>query len=93
MRKNKNKQPIKRKIAKTLELPEDMLCDIPRFILCDNRELQVENYKGILSYEETEIKLGGKAYKIRITGKELKITVITDEYIVIDGVISSLNFE
>ena len=93
MKKNKNKPAIKQKIAKTLEISEDLLCDIPRFILNDNREIQVENYKGILSYEENEIKLGSKNYKVKITGTSLKITVITDEYIIITGSISSLSFE
>lgn len=93
MKRNRNKPTIKQKIAKTLEIPEDMLCDVPHFTLCDNREIQIENYKGILSYLENEITLGSKSYRIKITGTALKITVITDEYIIITGVISALSFE
>ena len=92
MKKNKNKPNIKQKIARSLEISEDILCDVPHFVINDNREIQIENYKGILSYEEEEITLGSKDYKIIITGTSLKITVITDEYIVITGHISSLVF-
>ena len=67
-----------------------MLCDVPHFTLTDNREIRIENYKGILS--KTENNLGAKNYKIKITGEELKITVITDEFIVIVGSVSALSF-
>ena len=93
MRKNKEKQPIKQKLAKTLDIPEDMLCDVPRLILTDNSQLQVENHKGILSYEENEITIASNKYKIKIAGNDLKITVITDEYIVVGGKILSVAFE
>ena len=93
MRKNKTKQGMKQKIASSLAIPEDILCDVPHFTLSDNKELQIENYKGILSYDEGEITLGAKGYKIIIRGDKLKITVITDEYIVITGKISALCLE
>ncbi len=83
---------MKRKIASSLAIPGDILCDVPHFTLSDNKELQIENYKGILSYSESEVALGAKDYKIIITGEKLKITVITDEYIEINGKISALSF-
>lgn len=83
---------MKQKIANSLDIPEDILCDVPRFTLSDNRELQIENYKGILSYADEEVRLGAKSYTIRVEGKSLKITIITDEYIVITGEILSLSF-
>ena len=92
MKKNKINQGMKRKIASTLAIPEDILCDVPRFTVNDNREIQIENHKGILSYEENEISLGAKGYKIIIQGKKLKITVITDEYMIINGTINALMF-
>ena len=86
------KKNIKQKIANSLDIPGDVLCDVPHFSLVNNRELRVENYKGILLYTENEINLGAKEYKINITGENLKITVITDEFIIIIGSISALNF-
>ena len=86
------KKNIKQKIAHTLDIPTDILCDVPHFVISDNREIRIENYKGILSYKENEINLGAKVYRIKIIGEKLKITVITDEYIVITGFISALSF-
>ncbi len=92
MKKNKEKIKISQALAKTLEISKDMLIDIPRFILNDNNELQVENYKGIVSYNFDEIKLGAKNYTIKIEGENLKINSITDEDILITGNIKSLSF-
>ena len=86
------KKNIKQKIAHSLDLPDDVLCDVPHFTLTDNREIRIENYKGILFYTENEINLGAKNYKIKIAGDNLKITVITDEFIVIVGTFSALSF-
>lgn len=79
-------------LAKTLEISKDLLTDIPRFSLNDNNELQIENYKGIVSYDFDEIKLGAKNYTIKIEGENLKINSITDEDILITGTIKSLSF-
>ncbi len=92
MRKNKEKPAIKQRLAKALEISKDMLIDIPRFILNDNNELQIENYKGIVSYDFDEIRLGAKNYTIKIEGENLKINSITDEDILITGKIKSLSF-
>ena len=86
------KKNIKQKIAHSLDIPNDMLCDVPHFTLTDNREIRIENYKGILSYTENEINLGAKNYKIKIAGDDLKITVITDEFIIIVGSVSAVSF-
>lgn len=92
MKENKEKTTFKQKLAKTLEISKDVLSDIPRFTLNDNNELRVENYKGIIFYDFSEIKLGAKQYTILISGKNLKISSITDEDIFIIGEITSLSF-
>lgn len=92
MKENKEKITFKQKLAKTLEISKDIISDIPRFTINDNNEIRIENYKGILSYEAEEIKLGSKKYTISINGKNLKISSITDEDIMIIGEITSLSF-
>ena len=93
MKENKEKVTFGQKIAKTFDISKDIFSDIPRFTINDNNELRVENYKGIISYEFNEIKLGSKKYTIVINGESLKINSITDEDILIIGEISSMSFE
>ena len=93
MRKRKAKrQSLPKKIAKTLDIPEDILFNSPRMIMTSNNDLRIENYKSILEYETEKITLMTKEFIIEICGKDLNITIITDEEISITGVILSLNF-
>ena len=93
MRKRKPKrQSLPKKIAKTLDIPEDILFNSPRMIMTSNSDLRIENYKSILEYETEKITLMTKEFIIEICGKDLNITIITDEEISITGVILSLNF-
>ena len=93
MRKRKAKrQSLPEKIAKTLDIPEDILFNSPRMIMTSNNDLRIENYKSILEYETDKITLMTKEFIIEIYGKNLNITIITDEEISITGVILSMNF-
>ncbi len=78
------------KLSHFLDVPLDMVADVPRITLNDNRELTVENYKSIEGYEPHEIRLRSKSYRIIITGQNLQIVAITDEEILVQGVIDGL---
>ena len=92
LKKREEKTTIKQKLAKSLEISKDVLTDIPHFTINDNNEILIENYKGIISYETHEIRLGAKKYIIKVAGENLKINSITDEDILITGQIISLSF-
>ncbi len=85
------KKTKRERLSQMLDVPLDVVADVPRFTLNDNRELSIENYKSIEGYEKTEILLRCKQYQIRIQGENLEIIAITDEEIVIHGIISSLS--
>ncbi len=86
------KKNFRQLISHSLAIPEDMLLDIPRISISGNRELEIENYKNVLEYTEETIALNCKDYMIKICGRKLEITSITDEFIGIRGVISSISF-
>lgn len=90
--KKHQKRSLSKKIASTLEIPEDVIFDIPRMTICDNTELRLENYKTVLEYEENNIKLACKEKLIHITGKNLNINIIADDEISICGTISSIEY-
>ena len=92
MRKKREKN-IAGKISGILDVPLDMVADVPRITMNDNRELTVENYKSIESYEPEEICLRSKQYRIVISGRNLQIIAITDEEILVKGVIFGVKLE
>lgn len=88
----KERKRIHERLSDTLAIPKDILLDLPRITVGGNRELEIENYKNVLEYLDSTIQLNCKDYIIKICGKKLEITSITDESVCIKGVISSISF-
>ncbi len=91
-RRKQNKKSSVKKWLDQFDIPEDVVLDIPRITLLDNTEMRVENYKAILEYEESGIKLACKEKLIQIHGEKLNITIITDDEISISGTITDFSF-
>lgn len=95
MKKNNIEEPKKIKkenIADTLQIPKDILLGCSILNAVGNREVHIENYKGILEYTEEYIFLQGKHEKIRIEGKNLSIDYYSNEDMRIVGNISIIRY-
>ena len=56
-------------------------------------EILIENYKGILEYEEFYIKVDTEIGMVNINGYKLTLEQVTKEDIVIKGTIKSIELE
>ena len=83
---------IKESISELLELPKDIMLDLPRVTLIGNLQLYIENHKGIIEYSSQRIRINTKSGVMRITGKNLTIKTIVTEEIIIAGLISQIEF-
>ena len=83
----------KGKIGKILEMPEEVCSNIPKMTIAGFNELILENYKGILEYEEFYIKLSTKIVLININGFNLTLEQVTEDDISIKGKIESVSIE
>ena len=91
-RRKKREKSVKEKIYEHLDVPKDLVFDIPHITLFNNTEMRIENYKTVLEYEENKITLACKDKFLNIIGKKLDITIITDDEISIKGEILSIEF-
>ena len=91
-RHKKTKKNLSEKIVKKLDIPEDVVFDIPRLIMMSNTEIRIENYKSILEYEADKISLSAKNMMIELFGSDFNICLMTDEEVSITGTILSVNF-
>lgn len=89
--KSKTKE-VKESISELLELPKDIMLDLPRITLVGNLQLYIENHKGIIEYSTQRIRINTKSGVIRITGKNLAIKTIITEEIIISGNIDQMEF-
>lgn len=86
------KPKMKEKVAEVLELPKEVVLNIPKLTMLGAGNLVIENYKGIIEYDDSKIRVNTGTGMIRITGERLFIKEITSEDIMVDGEIKSLEF-
>ena len=78
------------KTAELLDLPADALTGLPRLEVVGDRELRMENHKGILAYGSQEIHISGGAFVVKITGRDLELRAMTGMELLITGRITQI---
>lgn len=86
------KQNKKDRILDTLPLPQDIIHGDIRITVMGNREIWIENYKGLLEYTGTSIVLQAKTCKLQVEGKCLNIDYYTNEDMKISGRLTCLKY-
>ena len=81
------------KVNELLDMPKEVGTNIPKVKLTGFEEIVIENYKGILEYEEFFIRVCTHIGNININGFDLKLNQITDEAVSITGKIENFDFE
>lgn len=82
-----------KKFDKLLELPKEVCSNVPKMIITGFDELIVENYKGILEYEEFFVRINTHIGIININGFGLNLENMTNDDIKVTGKIESLEVE
>lgn len=83
----------KRRLDKILEMPEEICSNIPKLTILGFEELILENYKGILEYEDFFASISTYAGVININGYNLNLEKMTNDDIKITGKIESIELE
>ena len=78
------------KTARLLSLPGDGAAGLPKLELTGDRDLYLENYREVLSYEQDEIHVDGGAWMLRILGQELEIKAMRPQELRIFGWVTGL---
>lgn len=87
-------QPInfKKKVTDMLELPKEVVLNLPMISMIGNEEMHVENYKGILEYDSERIRIYTGNGILKLEGRGLLLKAMTTEEIVVKGVILKIEF-
>ena len=81
------------RINDMLEIPKEVYSNEPKLIITGFSEMIIENYKGILEYEDYYIKINTYIGSININGFNLKLEKMTEDNIKIIGKIESFDIE
>lgn len=74
-------------------MPKDVIMNIPRLTISGDKEIYIENHKGVASYEDNEIRVSTAMGLVRIYGRNLTITAIRQEDILINGQFTKIEYE
>ena len=91
--KSKKNSRFSNKINKALELPREISGGDTKISIIGFDEMLIENYKGILEYEEFYIKVKTTIGNINISGFKLELEEVTEDDISIKGKIESIDIE
>lgn len=86
------KKSLREQISLALELPQEVVMDVPNITLVGNTEISVENFAGLLEYTQFRIRLNTKVGPLTIEGQDLEARSMTAEVITIRGQIKQILF-
>ncbi len=76
---------VAHRIVRALELPPDVVLNLPKMTLIGGIQVLVENHAGLLAYEPEKIRIRTVQGELVISGVGLKIGSILPKELVVDG--------
>jgi len=83
---------IEKLMGDMLDLPKDLVLELPRLIIIGNKELYLQNHKGIIDYSHELIRINLVRGYLEVQGESLQIRTIIPDEITIAGKISGVKF-
>ncbi|MFC0892482.1 MULTISPECIES: sporulation protein YqfC [Clostridium] len=83
----------KQNIADKLDLPKDIILNMPQIKIIGNDEIIIENHKGIILFEDSQIKINSGIGLISIYGSKFEVLFIGGSTITIGGKFKSIVYE
>lgn len=93
VRQEDDSRSFKNKIAELSELPKDVAMGMPVLTVTGQAELCLENYRGIIEYTDSLIRIQTKSGQIRITGQRLHVVYYTNDEMKVNGHIVSIEYQ
>ncbi|MGL5149614.1 MAG: sporulation protein YqfC [Clostridium sp.] len=76
-----------------LQMPKEVVYDIPRIVLVGLDEITIEHHKGIITFGKDSLRINSKLGPIKVTGSNFEILFIGETTITISGKIKSIEYE
>lgn len=84
---------LRRWTARLLDLPEDVVLDLPRVTLIGRMRLMVENHTGVLHFSSRRLRLSTVRGALEIDGRDLVIRTIGAAEVIVEGEIDGVRFQ
>ncbi len=81
------------KLDKILEMPQEVCSEVPKIVITGFDEMIIENFKGILEYEEFFVRINTHIGIVNVNGFDLNLENMTNDDIKVTGKIESVDME
>ncbi|HMM20203.1 MAG TPA: sporulation protein YqfC [Selenomonadales bacterium] len=81
------------KLAGLLEIPQDIILDLPRITMLGNKQVLVENHKGIMEYTPDLVRIKLNQGELIVDGTGLTLGNLQAEQILVEGTVKTLKYE
>ncbi|GBG56371.1 hypothetical protein SPFL3102_00169 [Sporomusaceae bacterium FL31] len=81
------------RLAGLLEIPQDIVMDLPRITMLGNKQLLIENHKGIIEYTSSLIRIKLNQGELIVTGTDLTLGNLQVEQILVEGTVGELKYD
>ncbi len=89
MKRKKAIRPVRRAVQ-AMGLPEDVMLGLPRILMRGDSTLLLENHHGVVEYGPERLRVRTALGMLTITGRELVLSALGDEDMMITGVIRAV---
>lgn len=84
------KKRLHKLTASWLDMPEDVVFELPRLTLIGDRQLYIENHRGVINFSEDVLRLALSKGELEINGEQLIIRTIWTDEVFVEGVIKGI---
>ena len=81
------------RLTQILDMPRELDKTQTKVTIISFDEILIENYKGIMEYEEFFVKINTEIGIININGFNLKLEQMTNDDVLVKGIINSIDLE
>lgn len=92
MKEKKDKLTLREKIANATSIPKELMLNTVLISAIGNKELTLENYKSIIEYGDTCIRIKTNPNTVKIVGSSLEIRNISQDLLYITGTIQKIEY-
>ncbi|MBT2754683.1 sporulation protein YqfC [Mesobacillus foraminis] len=83
-------QLIRNWMTQKMDLPPDVMMDLPRITMIGHIHIYIENHRGLLAFSDKELRLLLKQGQLLVKGKAFVIKTILPEEILLEGKIDQV---
>ncbi|KIY22689.1 MULTISPECIES: sporulation protein YqfC [Mesobacillus] len=81
---------VRKWLTQKMDLPQDVMMDLPRITMIGQVHIYIENHRGLLAFSDGEVRLMIRGGQLSIKGQAFVIKTILPEEIVLEGKIEQV---